>query len=131
MPKFNKSPALVGVVLALVACGDEPTAVRQPTITVSAEQLAALNAALDDAMTRLVPALADQTAARDVRQALAAATAGLSARDAMQLDASLGNARAALGRQGTAHSDAPILESLQFVIERVNAAARDTNQSQP
>jgi hypothetical protein len=129
--KRTVSILAAGAVVLLAACGDEPTSPRQPTLTVSAEQLTALNTALDDALTRLVPALADQTAAQDVRRALAAGSAGLTARDGQQLDAALGSVRTALGRPDAPESDAPIVESLKFVIERVNAAARETNESQP
>jgi len=129
--KWTVSILAAGAVVLLAACGDEPTSPQQQTLTVSAEQLTALNTALDDALTRLVPALADQTAAQDVRRALAAGSAGLAARDGRRLDAALGSARAALGRPDAPESDAPIVESLRFVIERVNAAARETNESQP
>lgn len=115
---------LLGLAVSLAACGDEPTALRHPTLTVTAEQLAALNAALDDAMTRLVPALADHTAAQDVRRALAAGTAALAARDAARLDGGLGDARAALSRYGLTDRDAPIVESLRLVIGQVGAEAR-------
>jgi hypothetical protein len=129
--KRTVSILAAGAVVLLAACGDEPTSPRQHTLTVSAEQLAALNAALDDAMTRLVPALADQTASQDVRRALAAGSAGLAARDGTRLDAALGGARTALGRPDAPESDAPIVESLRFVIERVHAAARETHENQP
>ena len=78
--------------------------------------MTALSAALDDALTRLVPALADQTGAVGVRQALAAGTVGLAARDRATFDSNLGGARAALDRYEANDGDAPIVESLRLVL---------------
>ena len=124
MKPFGKTLMLGGVAASLLACGDEPTAVNRPTITLPAEQLAALNGAFDDALNRLVPALADQSAAGAVRQALSAGTIGLAARDAGQLERALGTAVAALPEQPDS-GDAPIRATLRLVIDQVSAAARE------
>ena len=127
MKRLGKTLMLGSVAASLFACGDEPTAARRPTITLPAEQLAALNGALEDALNRLVPALADQSAAGAVRRALTAGTIGLAARDAGQLERALGTAVTALPNQPES-GDVPILATLRLVIDQVSAAAARTSR---
>ena len=138
MTTYNRSPALVGLMLGLAACGDEPTAARRPTLTVSAEQLAAIQSVLDDARTRLVPALLDQVMAAEMQDQLAVLTVSLAARDRERFGRALGSARVALGRYESGFGprdtqmadagdvvwpDAPIVETLRFQIGRIAAVA--------
>lgn len=120
MTARNRMVMLVGFALGFSACGDIPTRPPQSTITVSPEELATLTAALDDARTRIVPTLADQTVAEDVRQALASGAIALAERDAVRLAGELAAASGDLDRYGMPDGDAPTVESLRLIIAQVN-----------
>jgi hypothetical protein len=121
--------------LALGACAaDAPTtppeppaaAATAPSLAVQGESLAALQSAVSDARSRLLPALGEEAAHAPLGEALAAADQALAANDARALAASLRDVRAAAAARrealGPDADAAPDLDALLLVLDGLETA---------
>ena len=117
-----KTLAMVALAAGVITCAvDQSPAGPQPgQITLGAAELALVQVALEDAQSRLQPALADRSVGGAVSQAFTAAAAALTARNKDDFRSAMGRAKTALASAATG-SEAPIVETLQLVIALIEA----------
>jgi len=134
----HRTSAVVSPLLALAlgACAtDAPTTATEPpaaevakapSLSVQGEPLAALQSAVSDAISRVLPSLGDAADHAPLRAALARADQALAADDARSLAGALRAARAALAAEreavGPDAAVGPDLDALLLVLDGLDTA---------
>jgi hypothetical protein len=99
---------------------DPPAAASAGSVAISAEQLATVNAGVEDAGARLLPSLKDAVKAAQLHAMLRDLSTQLADGDASRARRTLARARAAV-RDGDGHASAPDLAAIELVLDRAAA----------